>query len=298
MRWPFSSAQKPGEEFELVGTPYSAWGDVYDLLLRTPWWVGASMLTLAFLVVNAVFASAFAFTGGIAGARAGSWLDAFFFSVQTLGTLGYGAMYPTTLAAHVLVTLEVMLGVFVLALATGVIFSKFSSVRARVRFADHAVVTLWDGIPTLMFRLGNERRSRVIEASLWVVLMRTETTLEGVQFYRMHDLKLERSRNPSLSRSWTVMHRITEESPLWNATPELLAKQDAELVLTLTGLDETSSNRLHASGRYAHDSIRWGARHADILSELPDGRIRLDLTRFHEVVPTEPGASFPYPQKP
>jgi inward rectifier potassium channel len=114
----------------------------------------------------------------------------------------------------------------------------------------------------------------------------------------MHDLKLERSRNPSLSRSWTVMHRITEESPLWNATPELLAKQDAELVLTLTGLDETSSNRLHASGRYAHDSIRWGARHADILSELPDGRIRLDLTRFHEVVPTEPGASFPYPQKP
>jgi inward rectifier potassium channel len=147
-----------------------------------------------------------------------------------------------------------------------------------------------------MFRLGNERRSRVINASIRAVLMRTERTLEGVQFYRMVDLTLERWRNPSLSRSWTVMHRITESSPLWKATPESLAAAEAELVLTLTGLDETSAQSLHANGRYDAAQIEWGARHADILDELPDGRLRIDMTRFHELQPTTPIDDFPYPR--
>jgi inward rectifier potassium channel len=295
MRWPFQRAKKLSE-FEVVGVNDRAWGDPYDLLLRTPWWVGASILVAAFLIVNALFATAYAFIGGIYGARPHSWIDGFFFSVQTLGTLGYGAMYPVTLAAHALVTVEVMLGIFILALATGVIFSKFSSVRARVQFARHGVIAPWNGVPTLMFRLGNERRSRVIDASIRAVLMRTEKTLEGVQFYRMVDLTLERARNPSLSRSWTVMHRITETSPLWNATPESLAQDEAEFLITLTGLDETSAQSLHANGKYDHSQLRWGARHADILTELPGGRLRVDMTRFHEVSPSTPTSDFPYPR--
>jgi inward rectifier potassium channel len=295
MRWPFQRAHK-NAEYEIVGQTRQPLGDAYDLLLRTPWWVGAGVLVSAFLVVNAIFAVAYTLTGGIAGARPRSWIDGFFFSVQTLGTLGYGAMYPVTLGAHILVTLEVMLGIFVLALATGVIFSKFSSVRARVQFAEHAVITPWNGVPTLMFRLGNERRSKVIDASIRVVAMRSETTLEGVRFYKMVDLALERDRNPSLARSWTVMHKITEASPLWGATPESLASADTEFVLTLTGLDETSAQVLHANDRYDQTKVRWGARHADILTELPDGRIRLDLTRFHELTPTLRRADFPYPR--
>ncbi len=295
MKWPFAR-DKPAAEFELVGVSDDVWRDPYDLVLRTHWSIGAATLIVAFLLVNALFATAYAVIGGVYGARPHSWVDAFFFSVQTLGTLGYGAMYPQSLGAHLLVTTEVILGVFVIALATGVIFSKFSSVRARVQFSRNAVVAPWNGVPTLMFRLGNERRSRVIDASIRVVLMRSETTLEGVRFYRMVDLDLERSRNPSLSRSWTVMHKITEASPLHGVTPESLAAADAELVLTLTGLDETSSQSLHANGRYPHERVVWGARHADILSELPDGRIRLDLTKFHEVTPTEPLPTFPYPR--
>jgi inward rectifier potassium channel len=295
MRWPFQ--RTPGvSEFEVVGVHDRPWGDPYDLLLRTPWWVGVSVLVTAFLLVNAVFAFAYMMTGGVYGAQPHSWLDAFFFSVQTLGTLGYGAMYPETLGAHVLVTVEVMLGIFILALAAGVIFTKFSSVRARVQFARHAVIAPWDGVPTLMFRLGNERRSRVIDASIRAVLMRTERTLEGVQFYRMVDLALERARNPSLSRSWTVMHRITESSPLWQATPESLALAEAEFQITLTGLDETSSQSLHAAGQYDNAEVKWGARHADILTELPGGRLRVDMTRFNETVPTTPTPTFPFPR--
>lgn len=295
MRWPFLRSRS-NQEFEIVGVTERPWGDPYDLLLRTPWWVGVIVLVSAFLLVNALFAFAYAYTGGIYGAHPRSWVDGFFFSVQTLGTLGYGAMYPVTIGAHLLVTLEVMLGIFILALATGVIFSKFSSVRARVQFARQVVIAPWNGVPTLMFRLGNERRSRVIDASVRVVLMRTEQTLEGVTFYRMVDLTLERSRNPSLSRSWTVMHRIMEGSPLVGATPESLAAVDAELQITLTGLDETSAQSLHAAGRYEHGQIQWGVRHADILTELPGGKLRLDLTRFHDVVPTKPTPEFPFPR--
>jgi inward rectifier potassium channel len=295
MQWPFWRARK-ATEFEVVGVNDHAWVDPYDLLLRTPWWVGVSVLATAFMLINAVFACAYAVTGGIYGARLHSWLDGFFFSVQTIGTLGYGAMYPVTLGAHLLVTLEVMLGIFILALATGIIFSKFSSVRARVQFARHAVIAPWDGVPTLMFRLGNERRSRVIDASIRAVLMRKERTVEGVMFYRMVDLTLERSRNPSLSRSWTVMHKINEQSPLWQATPESLVLAEAEFVITLTGLDETSAQALHANGRYDVSQLQWGARHADILSELADGRLRVDMNRFHDVEPTKPTTDFPYPR--
>jgi len=295
MRWPFQRASQDAE-FEILGAHDNPWGDPYDLLLRTPWWVGLSVLVTAFLLVNGLFAIAYAQTGGIYGARPHSYEDAFFFSVQTLGTLGYGAMYPVTLGAHILVTAEVMLGIFILALATGVIFSKFSSVRARVQFAKHAVIAPWDGVPTLMFRLGNERRSRVIDASIRVVLMRTQKTLEGVLFYRMVDLTLERWRNPSLSRSWTVMHKITESSPLWNATPESLLAEEAELVITMTGLDETSSQSLHAKGRYDAAQIEWGARHADILSELPGGRLQVDMNRFHDIQRTTATDDFPYPR--
>jgi len=157
---------KGSGEYELVGVRERTWRDPYDVLLRTEWWVGASVLVALFLLVNALFAAAYALVGGVYGARTHSWVDGFFFSVQTLGTLGYGAMYPQTIGAHVLVTVEVMLGVFILALATGVIFSKFSSVRARVQFSRHAVVAPWNGVPTLMFRLGNERRSRVMDATI------------------------------------------------------------------------------------------------------------------------------------
>jgi inward rectifier potassium channel len=295
MRWPLRRVRETAE-IEIVGDTQHPWGDPYDLLLRTRWWVGLTALVTVFLLVNALFAYAYAQTGGVYGARSHSWWDGFFFSVQTLGTLGYGAMYPVSFGAHVLVTLEVMLGVFILALATGVIFSKFSSVRARVQFAKHAVVAPWNGVPTLMFRLGNERRSRVMDASVRVVIMRTEKTLEGVQFYRMVDLPLERARNPSLSRSWTVMHRITKDSPLAGQTPESLAGSDAEFVLSLTGLDETSAQSLHANGRYEHSQVKWGARHADILSELADGRLRVDLARFHDTVPTTSTSEFPYPR--
>jgi inward rectifier potassium channel len=263
-------------------------------MLRAPWWFDVIAMVGIFLVCNVFFAVAYFETGGIAGARPGSFSDVFFFSVQTMATVGYGSMYPSTTFAHTLATAESLSGIFVIALVTGIVFSKFSVIRARVQFATHAVVTLMDGIPTLMFRAGNERASRVIHVSIRVVLTRTERTKEGVNMYRMYDLKLEREWAPALARTWTIMHRIAPESPLYGETPESFTKKEVEFILTLSGVDETSGQTLHASRTYEDNVVRWGARHADMLTPKADGII-LDIGKFDELTPTAATESFPYP---
>jgi inward rectifier potassium channel len=288
--------RKPPQSFviEVRGARFSIAGDWYHLMLRAPWWADLFAISGAFLFVNVLFACAYMETGGVTGVRPGSFGDLFFFSVQTMATIGYGSMYPVTTAAHLLTTCEALVGIFVIALATGLVFSKFSAIRARVKFATHAVIAPMNGVPTLMFRIGHERSSRVIDALLRVVVTRTERTQEGVLMYRMYDLKLERERAPALSRSWTIMHRITPDSPLHGADPAKLASDEAELTLTLCGTDETSGQTLHAGYTYTDLFVRWGARHADMLSERPGGVV-LDLGKFDEIIPTEPTEIFPYP---
>jgi len=181
-----------------------------------------------------------------------------------------------------------------LAVTTGLVFSKFSIPRARVQFAAHPVIAPYDGVPTLQFRIGNERDSRLLEAIVRVVLIRTERTREGVTVYRMYDVRLERERSPFLSRSWTVLHHIGKTSPLWKSTPQSLERDEVEFILTLTGIDETSAQSLHAQARFLARDVRRGARHADMLSERPDGGLRLDMSRFHHLTPTKPTEEFPY----
>src|SRR3989454_1965576 len=286
----------PNDEIVVVGARRTPFSDIYHQLLGAPWWLDLLALSGLFLLLNLLFAFGYLSVGGIVGARPGSLADHFFFSVQTMGTIGYGVMHPLSTAAEVLVTAEGITGVSLVALASGILFAKFSVPRARMQFAEWATISPFDGVPTLMFRLGNERASQVIEATVRVVLVRTERTAEGVVYYRMRDLRLEREPSPAIARSWTVMHRIDESSPLHDATPETLARDEVELMLTVVGIDETSAQKHHARHTYGHEQIRWGARHADMLSELPDGRLQLDVREFHRLVPTAPTPVFPHPR--
>jgi inward rectifier potassium channel len=287
----------PGSsDIVILGARHTPFKDLYHQFLRAPWWLDLLALSGLFLLLNLFFAVAYAAVGGIAGAQPGSIADHFFFSVQTMGTIGYGVMHPLSAGAEALVTMEVIVGVSLVALASGILFSKFSVPRAQMQFAAWATISPFDGVPTLMFRLGNERASQIIEATVRVVMVRTERTTEGVRFYRMRDLRLERERSPALARSWNVMHAIDASSPLYGATPETLARDEAEFMLTVVGIDEASAQNLHARHTYDHERIRWGARHADMLSELPDGRVQLDLGEFHRVVSTSPTPTFPYPR--
>lgn len=270
---------------ELVGRPPATLRDAYHLLLSAPWWVDLAVIAGAFLAVNVLFAGLYLATGGIARARPGSFADAFFFSVQTLATIGYGEMHPVTPGANVLVTVQALLGLIITALATGLVFAKFSVVRPRVVFARVAVVTPLDGLPTLMVRVGNERGNYIAEAAVRLVLMRTERSAEGITLYRMRDLTPVRERSPAFSRGWVVMHAIDPSSPLHGATARSLRESDAELLVTLVGVDATTGQFVHARWSYLDDEILFGHRYVDLVTELPDGRVRVDLRRFHDVVP-------------
>jgi inward rectifier potassium channel len=288
----FKRKARTPDEIEIVGVRKPLLRDAYHSFIKAPWPVSLGFVAIVFTLVNAVFAVGYVLTGGIEGAH--GYRDAFFFSVQTLGTIGYGAMHPVSSAANALVAVETIISILIIAITTGLVFAKFSTPRARVQFAAHPTIAPYDGVPMLQFRLGNERDSRLLEAMVRVVMLRTEKTREGVVMYRMYDVHLERERSPAVSRSWTVLHKIVPSSPLHGATPESLARDEVEIIVTLTGIDEVSVQQLHAQKQYVAADIRFGARHADMLSERPDGGLRLDMTRFHELVPTKATPEFPY----
>jgi inward rectifier potassium channel len=275
-------------EVEIVGANAITARDLYHYLIGASWWNVIGVISLGFILANLLFAVAYVLTDGIAGARPGSFSDAFFFSVQTMGTIGYGIMSPKNLAGNVLVTLESLVGLVGLAVATGLVFAKFSRPRARVIFTRVAVIAPRDGVPTLMFRVANERANYIAEAQLGVVLLRTETTLEGETLRKIHDLHLVRSRSPTFVLSWTALHPLTRESPLYGVTPESLKGTDCEIVVTLTGIDQTLSQTIHARHSYVADEVIFNARFADLISVLPNGNRRVDYARFHEVVPLAP----------
>jgi inward rectifier potassium channel len=282
-------------EVRVVGAK-RVYGDWYHVFLRATWSALIAFIAAAYLVINFLFALLYVAVGGIANARHGSLADAFNFSVQTMGTIGYGAMYPASPGANNLVVAESVVSLVVTALATGLVFAKFARPIGRVAFSRYAVIAPMDGVPTLMVRVGNERGNTIVEAQARVALMRTTRTLEGHVFYKLFDLILVRDRSQAVTRSWTVQHRIDEGSPLFGATPESLAGEDAEILITLAGTDDTSYQPVHARKTYEQHEVLWGARHADVLSETPDGNMLLDVRRFNEVEATLPTAAFPYPR--
>ncbi len=194
--------------------------------------------------------------------------DAFFFSVETISTIGYGQMSPATLYGNISMTVEAMFGLTLLAVSAGVALARFTRPTARVMFSKVAVVTPFDGVPTLSFRLANERRNQILEAQVSVTLVRDERTAEGEWMRRFYDLQLGRQRSPIFAMTFTVMHAIDPTSPLANATASSLATEAVEIVVTVTGLDETMSQPVHARTSYlAHEVL--GAAVSPMCSPRP-----------------------------
>jgi inward rectifier potassium channel len=279
----------------VIGAPRTTLRDFYYLFLKVRWSVAIGVIVVAYLALNALFAVAYLAAGGVTNARVGSFWDALCFSVETMGTIGYGAMYPASAAANAIMIAESVTSLVITAVATGLIFAKFSRSSARIAFSRLAVIGPMDGVPTLMLRVGNERGNQILEATIRVALVRTEITKEKMKFYRMYDLRLTRERSPAMSRSWTVLHPIDRDSPLFGATPASVLRDEIELIVNLVGTDDTSLQPVHARRRYQEHEILWGARHADILTEDADGNIVVDVRRFHDTNPTEPLDGFPYP---
>lgn len=262
-----------------------AFGDFYYQAMTVSWprfFCGSAGV---FLTLNSCFALVYAMGDHpIANTRPGSFFDLFFFSVETLATVGFGDMHPQTTYAHVVATLEIFTGMSFLAVMTGLIFARFSRPRARLIFARHPVVNRHDGQPTLMIRVANARANMISDAAAQLWLVRTERSAEGTTLRRFHRLALHRQENPVFVLSWTLLHTIEPSSPVFGQSPEDLAASDTVFVLVLNGVDENAVQELRARHIYDATQIRWGHRFTDILGSDAAGRVHIDYRRFHDVV--------------
>jgi inward rectifier potassium channel len=273
------------------GLPQRFWQDLYHLSMTIGWPTLFATLAAFFFTLNVFFGSLYSLQpGSIANLNPPGFWGAFFFSIETSATVGFGDMHPQTIYAHAVASIEIFCSIVSIALITGVMFARFSRPRARILFATHGVVRPIDGRPTLMLRAANARQNVIIEASAHLRLLRAEVSPEGHKIRRILDLPLERDHNPMFLLGWTLMHVIDETSPLAGETHESLMREQGVLILTLTGTDETTGQDVTARTVYEARSLRWNHAFRDILGTDEDGFDLVDYSQFHEVVALPPGA--------
>jgi inward rectifier potassium channel len=268
-----------------VGRESSPFDDIYHRILSLPLLGVLGLMACLFLVLNLSFAGLYlAEPNGVAELTPGDFWSAFFFSVETFGTIGYGHWYPVSFIANLTMVLETFVGLVYVAVTMGLVFARVSRPISRVTFSRVAVIHDFDGAPTLMFRAANRRANNILEAEVMVSLARDDHTPEGIQFRRFQELKVARSRTPLFALTWTIMHPIDAKSPLRGATHESLLGQRAEIIVVLSGTDDRYAQRVHARYAYAAEQVLWDKRFADILSLGSSGRRVVDYQRFHDVV--------------
>jgi inward rectifier potassium channel len=266
------------------GARISFHDDFYPFLLKLTWPRFFGLFALTFVALNAIFAGLYLLRPGcVTGAD--SYLDYFFFSIETFATIGYGEMTPTGTWAHIVMSLEALSGICATALMTGLIFARFTRPTSQILFSDRMIIAPWNGVPHLMFRMANQRQNQLVEAQLSLMVLLKEQTIEGATIRRPTDLTLVRSRNAMFALTWLAMHRIDESSPFYgeNAMAKL-AEQAAEVFVTITGFDETLMQTVHARFRYALDHIVPAKRFADVLEVDAEGVRTIDYDKFHEIV--------------
>ncbi len=261
--------------------------DVAHWLLKLSWARFFVLVTAGYFGTNGLFALVYWLGDMVNGAAPGSFSDAFAFSVQTMSTIGYGALTPATPLADFLAATEVFLGLLGFAVVTGVMFARFARPTARVLFSDVAVVRLRDGVPTLQFRMANERGNLIVDARLNVVLAYNHTTAEGERMRNFIELELVRERSPVFALSWTAMHELTEGSFLHGCSAQTLEDIRGEIVVTVTGIDDTFAQPVHSQHSYLWSEVRWGHGFVDVIELLPDGRRTLAYERFHDTQPVD-----------
>lgn len=275
---------RPGQRVAIVkGQDQSRWTDFYHVILTAPWWLFFLGLFGFFVIINLIFALLYlADPSGLANSRHGNFWDVFLFSFETISSMNYTGFTPQTTYANVIVAMEGFFSLLTLALFTGTIFARFSRPFARIVFSNCAVIVPFDGCPTLMFRTANQRGNSILDAEIKLSLAKQQTTREGIVMRRFDDIRPVRQRSSLFALSWTIMHRIDRSSPLYGMSTDMMFDQQMEIVVMLSGLDETLADRVYARHSYSAEDIVWGRKFVDVLSVTPHGRRVVDLTRFHD----------------
>jgi inward rectifier potassium channel len=262
----------------------------YHALLTISWSGFIGVVTALYLLLNLVFALLFLLCGPDALAGPGEHMlgghfsQAFFFSVQTFATIGYGQIGPNGFAANALVTIEALVGLMYQALATGLLFARFARPTASILFSRQAIVAPYAGGRSLQFRIANRRRNQIIELEAQVMFTHMQSDHAGRPVRRYHLLPLERNKVVFFPLSWTIVHPIDDKSPLAARTRDDLVREEAEILVLLSGVDETFEQTVHARSSYRADEIVWDARFRPIfLEDDRRGITGVDLERLNDV---------------
>lgn len=265
------------------GLERGIWRDFYHNAMVVTWPRFFAALAAAFVTLNLFFAIVYSLGAApIANARPGSFSDLFFFSVETTATVGYGDMYPQTLYGHLVATSENFVGLVLLAVMGGLVFSRFSRPRARLIFARNPVVTGHEGVQTLVFRIANERSSFITEATAKLWMLGPTLSAEGRRFISFRPMRLSKSENPMFALSWTLFHPIDPDSPIYGLPEEDFGASEINFVLSISGFDETSAQTVHARQTFAAQDLRFGHEFVDIFSLDDSGVRHVDYARVHE----------------
>ncbi len=276
MKRPFNVVRK--------NLPARARYDLYHDLLAMGWVRSLGLFLVVILLLNSLFATLYWLDPGAIQNSDGSWASAFFFSVQTLGTIGYGYLAPASTYANVLVTIQSIMGLVILAILTGFFFTKFSRPTARIDFTDNIIVTDFDGQRVLMFRIANTRSNQIIDTRIHLTGMKRVTTAEGKPFLRFIDLKLLRNHTPMIAISMTVIHVIDESSPLYGMTEAAMRNCQIEFLVTTIGTDSTFGQTIHEVHTYMVEDLVWEKKFADMLTFGEKGLRIVDHGKFNLLV--------------
>jgi inward rectifier potassium channel len=276
------------------GIAPAVWQDLFHYFMTVSWPRLFGTIAAFFLLFDLLFGLLYHLMPGcIANLNPPGFAGAFFFSVETLATVGYGDMHPQTLYGHVVAMIEIFIGLMSLAVITGIMFARFSRPKARFLFASSAVVRPIDGKLTLMMRAANARQNVIQDASAKLRMLRDEVTEEGFRIRRIKDVKLVRAEHPVFVLGWNIMHVIDETSPLHGETEESLKASSAMFILSVSGTDETTGQTLMARAEYPSSVIHWNEAFVDILEVAEDGALHFDYSKFNDVQPLEKTRSEP-----
>jgi inward rectifier potassium channel len=272
-------------EFKKKGVPRFDFRDPYHFAVALSWPQFLWALLALYLAVNLLFAALFWLApGSVANAQPNSFADALFFSIETLGTVGYGEMYPATAYARVVAAAEILSGLAVTAILTGLTFVRFSRPRARLVFAPHPVVAMHLAKPTLMLRVGNGRISILMDATAKLNVLLTEENAMGKPIRRARELRLERAHLPLFPLTWTLMHVLDERSPLRGYDTARAIEAQMHIFVTLEARDPTLSTMVHDIRSYGPQDFRFGMRYANVIA-VEGSTVAADLGRIGEIEP-------------
>jgi inward rectifier potassium channel len=268
------------------GVPRFDLRDPYHLAVALTWPQFLALLLAIYLAVNVVFAGLyFIVPGCIANARPHNFPDAFFFSVETVATVGYGDMYPITPYGRTIVTMETVAGITFTAILTGLTFVRFSRPRAWLLFAANPVVASHEGKPALMVQVGNGRASILLDAAARMSVIRLIAGPDSKLVNRVEDLRLERSHIPIFPFTWTLMHALDERSPLHGLDADIVAAEQLRIIVVLQARDPTVGAQVDGMRDFAPEAIRFGMRYADIVTIDENGLTVVDMKKIGVLEP-------------